>query len=523
MEARVVLEVKPFDVADSRYEQLKVSVLGACNQRHETVEAMIAEGGRWVLLALFESFLTLCGLRKVAGSVIDTQGREHPEVRRHERSVTSVFGDARFSRDGHNLPGVGSLHPVDAALNLPREQYSYGVRLAVVRHVVHISYGVVGASLEQSIGVRVNQRQLEELTARAAADVAEFYEQRRTSKLRLVLPAKRIVVITADAKGVVLRKEDLREATRKAAESRRPRMFARKSPGEKSNSKRMAQVVATYDVDPFVRTAEEFLDALRPTPGGEKPVRPKPRAKWMMASLVVEPEVLMARGFEEAEARDPEHQLTWVVLVDGDFTQIRRIKKIARRFRVKVTIVCDIIHVAEYLWKAGRGFIEESSPALESWVLDHLERILQGEASSVAAGIRRSATLRKLSAARRKGVDRCADYLINHAKYLHYHQYLAAGYPIATGVIEGGIRHLIRDRMDITGARWSLSGAEAVLKLRATALNGDLEEYLKFHLDQEYHRVHESQYQGDLPTPLTPVPGQPIVRTRKAGPLRPTN
>ena len=120
--------------------------------------------------------------------------------------------------------------------------------------------------------------------------------------------------------------------------------------------------------------------------------------------------------------------------------------------------------------------------------------ILQGKASTVAAAIRRKATCLGLEEDERANADRAADYLLNKAPYLDYPNALAKGWPIATGVIEGACRHLVKDRMDITGARWGLDGAEAVLKLRAMRANGDFDPYWRFHLNQEHHRVHETRY-----------------------------
>ncbi|MCW2881612.1 MAG: hypothetical protein JWQ95_5712 [Sphaerisporangium sp.] len=74
---------------------------------------------------------------------------------------------------------------------------------------------------------------------------------------------------------------------------------------------------------------------------------------------------------------------------------------------------------------------------------------------------------------------------------------LAAGWPIATGVIEGACRRLIGDRLDITGARWGLPGAEAILKLRAMIANGDFDTYWRFHLAQDRRRVHQTRYQAE--------------------------
>ena len=153
--------------------------------------------------------------------------------------------------------------------------------------------------------------------------------------------------------------------------------------------------------------------------------------------------------------------------------------------------------------------------SLEDWVGSRLLNILQGYASSVAAGIRRSATLRGLTRQQREAADTCADYLLHHACYLRYHEYLAAGLPIATGVIEGACRHLVKDRMDLTGARWSLAGAEAVLRLRALRASGDFDEYWRFHEAQEYQRNHAALY-ADRTVPPTRKPSPRKDRKTRA-------
>ena len=157
-------------------------------------------------------------------------------------------------------------------------------------------------------------------------------------------------------------------------------------------------------------------------------------------------------------------------------------------------MILDIINDIECLWKAVWFLFGNGDPKAEEWVTDHLLRILQGKATDVAAGIRRSATLRALSADARKPMDTCADYILDHKDLMHYEKYLQQGFPIATGVIEGACRHLIKDRMDITGARWSLAGAEAVLRLRSLRSSGDFDEYWAFHLKEELQRNHLARY-----------------------------
>ena len=150
----------------------------------------------------------------------------------------------------------------------------------------------------------------------------------------------------------------------------------------------------------------------------------------------------------------------------------------------------DIIHVLDYLWKAGRAFHAEASQELEHWVLERLQRILRGDAGQVAGGMRRSASKRRLPEEKRKPVDTCADYLLDHKRYLHYDKYLAAGLPIGSGVIEGTARHLVGDRMGLTGARWRLTSGEAVLRLRALRTSQDFDDYWHFHEACEHERNH---------------------------------
>jgi hypothetical protein len=173
--------------------------------------------------------------------------------------------------------------------------------------------------------------------------------------------------------------------------------------------------------------------------------------------------------------------------------QIDRIHAEAEQRGVTVHVLVDFVHVLEYLWRAAWSFYSGGDPHAETWVHDKAMAVLNGQAGIVAA-IRRKATRRRLTPAQRLNADRCAAYLLNKRDYLDYPTALADGWPIATGVIEGACRHLVKDRMDITGARWGLEGAEAVLKLRALRANGDFDNYWDWHLTQERHRIHETRY-----------------------------
>lgn len=147
------------------------------------------------------------------------------------------------------------------------------------------------------------------------------------------------------------------------------------------------------------------------------------------------------------------------------------------------------------MWDAARALHAGGDPAAEIWVGQRLARILNGRSAEVADEPRAAAEDAGLPADKRKALNKTAGYLTNKTEYLHYDKALADGWPIATGVIEGSSRHLVKDRLDIAGARWSLDGTEAVLKLRAPVSNGDLPEYWRYHLAQEHQRNHEARYQ----------------------------
>jgi len=188
-----------------------------------------------------------------------------------------------------------------------------------------------------------------------------------------------------------------------------------------------------------------------------------------------------------------------VALVDGNNHQIARIGAEAKARKVTVPIFVDFIHVLEYLWKAAWCFFVEGDAGAEAWVGEKATSVLEGRASTVAGSIRRKATCLRLDATKRANADTCADYLLAKRPYLDYPTALAKGWPpIATGVIEGACRHLVKDRMDITGARWSVAGAEAVLKLRALRANHEFPAYWQFHLSQELQRVHQARYAANV-------------------------
>jgi hypothetical protein len=408
-------------------------------------------------------------------------------------------------------------------------------RLAA-NEIIRSSFESAHTAIVESTGVSVSKGELEDMAAELAADFELFYavgsEQARTGLSAILgspdgirspdgLDCTKLLVMTTDASGVRVVMADLREATRIAAEKRMD-LHEKDDPMPESKQiklyrRRMAQACAVYQIARFRRRPEDIICELRHLQpiGGDKPVRPRPEQKRVWASVVEDAEPTIRTMFKEALLRDPKQEMPWVVVVDGNADQLRIIRRLAKELKVKVTLVLDFIHVAGYVWKAGKAFFHpHDADATRRWVDEKLLAILNGKASDVAAGMRRAATLAKYSKSKRKPIDRCCDYLLDHKDMLHYDQYLADGFPIASGVIEGVCRHLLQDRLDLSGATWRLRNAEAVLKLRALKSSGDFDGYWAFHVEEELRRNHLARFKDHKPP--SPPAASPTHRGARA-------
>lgn len=507
---------EPFMGADREFERSKAFLRSeeAGRLPHSDIERALGQHALDIVRELYQAWLDLHAPGEAAEPVRAAEGNERRRQRIQTRALETIFGTVTVARTGYGTEGEESLHPRDAQLNLPPERYSLEVRRRAAEEAAKSSFDEAAETLARYTGAHVPKRQLEELIERAAVDFDAFYQERRLEGTGAPAKPGSVLVLTTDAKGVVMRKEDLRPQTRQTAKGRSQKLRTRLSQGEKRGNRRMATVASVYTVAPYVSTPAQMLQTLareEPKEGAQVeplPPRPRPEHKRVWASLQRAPRDVIEEAFLDASDRDCDRQLAWVCVVDGQEHQLRLVKALAKQYGVEkdLTIILDIIHVSQYVWDAGRVFFPEGSPELEPWVYGRLGRILEGHASQVAAGMRRSATKRGLAQPDRKAVDTCANYLLKYKKHLVYKQYLAAGMPIATGVIEGACRYLVKDRLARTGARWRPPGAEAILRLRALRTSQDFDEYWRFHEAREYERNHPARYAHQQVPRLTQHP-----------------
>ncbi len=265
----------------------------------------------------------------------------------------------------------------------------------------------------------------------------------------------------------------------------------RRRKGEKANKKKMATVGAVFSRPPHLRSPQTVIDSLFATPGAQpRPKRPKPNHKRIWASLLSGKDRFIGDVKAEMDRRDPQRTHTWVIVTDGERALQRRVGTIFG----DVTLVLDLLHVLQKLWTAAYVFYPEGSPEAAAFVRDRAGRILEGKVSGVVQGLRQMVTKHQLKGTKAKTLLDVAGYYYANRDRMRYHQYLANGWPIASGSVEGACKNLVRDRFERSGMRWSPPMAEAMLRLRAVYLSGDYDAYWEWHIQQDQQRLYPKEH-----------------------------
>jgi hypothetical protein len=438
---------------------------------HE-IECQQQARGREVQRLLLQAHLQQRGNGDV-GPALRIQQKDGELLYSHRRigtrSLITVFGTVELVRLGYSRPGVPGIFPLDRALSLPARSFSYELQRRLVRAAVQNPFLDSVQTIADLTGVSVSKRSLEQILPDAAQDFDAFYRRRSPA------PATGSILVAAvDCKGIPMVKPPGAQPT--------PRL----TKGQKANKKRMATVAAVFTRAPWVRTPQQVVESLfrisRPTPA-DAPPRPENKRVW--ASLLKGKTAVIKEVAEEMERRDPSASKTRVALTDGERALQIRVDR-----KLKVTLILDLIHALEKVWKAAYVFHAEASLEADLWVMDRTLRILSGDVGQVVKGLRQSITKRRLSGAKRKTLEGVAAYLYRNRTRMRYDEYLANGWPIASGPVEGACKNLISDRMERSGMRWTPQMAEAIVQLRAIYLSGDFDQYWQFHIEQDQRRLY---------------------------------
>jgi hypothetical protein len=385
------------------------------------------------------------------------------------RDYFSIFGKLTFERAYFYAPGQGGQCPLDEALSLPERCYSdllmESAELLGVEGAYSKGLGVVARLL----GLTLPELALETSVVEHSQVVKAYYAQQAAFPITEEGP---ILVAQADGKGVPMVRRETRDVK------------VRRGKGDKKTRKKEAIAIAVYTIEPYERTPQDVVNALFKK-GDPPPGRPAPHHKQVFASLRGKDQAIK-RLAAWAARRDGEHLRERVVLTDGaEPLQKHVLAKLAG-----FTLVLDIIHADEHLWQAGSAIYGETDPHRAEWVEAQLLDLLSSRSDQVIQRLEdKAATLQRSSQAA-KTLRGVANYLRRNQPYMDYAEYLRRGWPIGTGVIEGTCRHLVKDRMELAGMRWTMSGAGALLALRAVNENGDWDDFHAFRRLQRHHRLY---------------------------------
>lgn len=415
------------------------------------------------------------------GETFTSDGRDLKRLPRlHFRRYVSVFGPITIPRTvyGTRETQKHEVVPLDAMLGLPLGDQSYLLQEWDQAFVVQGSYSQATATVERILGLGQSVRSLEHMNRSMAKEVEGF---RATQPPSPPADKEALLVLTADGKGIPIRK---------AKEEHEPRLELKK--GERPNKKREACVGAVYEIEPFVRTPEDVVQEVRRKELQAN--RPNPKNKEVRAEMTREIGGETVKGKDrifswfakELQARDPQRQCPLVCVMDGD----RGLWKQVKTQVPDAVPVLDLFHVMTRVWAAVHCFHPEDSKEAEQLATAKLREILKGKVGRVIGGFKQMATKRGLSAQKRKRLSKALAYLKNNLAFMRYDEYLAKGYPIGSGVAEGACKHVVKDRMELTGMRWRVEGAQAMLDLRTVYLNGQWDIFQNHRIEHERERLY---------------------------------
>jgi hypothetical protein len=458
---------------ESMLSYVKESKTATADQVERGIFKRLLELGFRLMLLFF----TLRAEAYPRAPVETESGEKLPYFDDKSRGYYSIFGKLPFLRPYFYAQGVAGQSPLDAELSLGSDCYSDLVREIAEYLGVDVTYEKVTGMFARILGQKLSTNAVSKMVAEDAADVEAYYAQKPAPKPE---DEGEILVIQADGKGVPMVRETSVQAK------------VRLGKGEKRTKKKEAIVTGIYTIEPNLRTPEEVVASFfhrdeTPAPKEGPSKRSKPQNKQLWATLQGK-DVALERLARQVNKREGPHVKHRIALTDGAEALQVRVLGYCSDF----TLILDFIHADEYLWNVANRLFDEKDPQRTAWVEIRTLKMLSGETEQVITEFRTLAP--KATPAQRQELEKTANYFERNLPYMAYDHYLAQGWPIASGVIEGACRHLVKDRFELSGMRWTQTGAENLLRLRAVSENADWDDYHQFRKQRRHLRLYASPF-----------------------------
>ena len=483
----------------AEFEHLLEFVTG---EEARTATANKIERGLFKLLLrlgakLLQLFFTMRSEACSRQTIRSKSGAELPYHRDTQRVYFSIFNKVYIERPYFYKQGIDSHTPLDAELELGDDSYSDLLRETTEHLAIYQVYGGEHADfMERLFGFSLSTRALKQNVAEDSESVEAYYAQKSPPCPE---SEAEILVIQADGKGIpmVLEEDEVPEAQ------------VRLGKGQKHGRKKEALVTTIYTIQTALRTpAEVIASFFKENQSKKKHTKEsKPHNKHIWATLDGK-DAALARLTLQVVLREGTHIRHRVALCDGCEALQARLLLQFQDF----VLILDFVHANEYLWDVANTLLGETSEKRLDWVKSRTLQILSGQTEAVIAELRQIAKNKKTKAAQRTQLHKTANYFERNLPYMDYQTYLAKGYPIASGAIEGACRHFVKDRFELSGMRWLQTGAENLLRLRAVAENNDWDAYFAYRREQRQLRLYEHPAFHKPSLEVQAINAQPVLQ-----------
>ena len=448
-----------------QFNHLLSEVLNSHHQEAHLVEASIFKQLMQLGLLLLHVFFLNHQQGDYGPTLQMAQGlatRERPS----ERSYFSIFGKLKVERYLYSV-GSRSFAPLDRFLNLPLRCYSYFLAERVNLLNIKDSYAETVNLLQRFFDLKLSVSAAETISQESAALYEAYYEEKPA--LGEAPELKDYTVTSFDGKGVPMIKAEANK------------IKSRADKGETKQKKKEALVGVAYTTTAHVRRAEEVATNLvfpEQSPSTSQGAESTEVIRYIAS--VERPKKEVMNDIKQEIEEQSFVQTPLICVMDGATCLWTYVEDVFKTIKNKVFIL-DIIHVLEYIWLMAHVKYEGSITEAKQYVYDKLMLILQGKVASYILELQNELHSGSWKASHQKTFKKVMTYLKNHKSYMKYHEYLAQGYPIGSGVVESACSHVVKNRMELPGARWSVSGAEAILQLRSVVKSQDWDAYWTFY------------------------------------------
>ncbi len=431
-------------------------------------------------------------------SIKDAENNEYKRYNIVSRNYFSIFGKIEVNRVSYRKKGMSAIYPLDIQCNMPEKTYSYFLQEIMNSMSINSPFLECEEDIFSLFNLKIHDKQFEEITHDTTANYQEYYEQ---NEVPLPESEGELQVLSFDGKGVPMIKSEA------------AKIIGRLGKGEKKQKKKESLVGISYTVNRKERTAQEVAQNLIfPQSTTEKEIKTeikkkkspeeKKEAKELsqkykaknirrIASLKQEKTLTIKQIEIDAQKRNKDNKRSYIVLIDGSLYLWKNIVKVLTI--PNYVIILDIIHVLEYLYLAAHTIHKENTHDAKCFVYKMLKTILEGKVDLVIKELGELSKPKEINESKKNALNKTINYLTNHKDLMCYDQYLANGYPIGTGVVESACKLLVKDRMEGSGMRWSLNGAESMLLLRSIKYSSDSNDYYKFNIEKQRIRLYDKK------------------------------